>query len=101
MIATSGVCLANSSYLREMFAYKKVDVFLESRVEEILKDKVIVIDKDGNRVEIATDDTILSVGYVPMPIAKKSKHVHIVGDAQEVGNLRTVIWRSWDVAMKI
>lgn len=101
LIATSGVCLANSSYLREMFAYKKVDVFLESRVEEILKDKVIVIDKDGNRVEIATDDTILSVGYVPMPIAKKSKHVHIVGDAQEVGNLRTVIWRSWDVAMKI
>ena len=31
----------------------------------------------------------------------KAKNVHIVGDANKVGNLRTVIWGAWDVCMKI
>jgi 2-enoate reductase len=43
----------------------------------------------------------MSVGYVPAPIAEKKKHVHIIGDANQVGNLRTVIWGAWDVCMKI
>ena len=43
----------------------------------------------------------MSVGYVPTPLAPKSKHVHVIGDAAKVGNLRTVIWGAWDVAMKI
>ena len=44
---------------------------------------------------------IVSVGYKPAPIAEKSKHVHIIGDACKVGNLRTVIWQAWDVCMKL
>ena len=44
---------------------------------------------------------IVSVGYRPAPVASKAKHVHIVGDANKVGNLRTVIWQAWDVAMKL
>ena len=27
--------------------------------------------------------------------------LHVVGDADKVGNLRTVIWGAWDVAMKL
>ena len=34
-------------------------------------------------------------------IAKKGGKVHIVGDAHKVGNLRTVIWQAWDIAMKL
>ena len=26
---------------------------------------------------------------------------HIIGDANKVGNLRTVIWGAWDICMKI
>ena len=55
----------------------------------------------GETKELRADSVILSVGYNPAPIAKKSKHVHVIGDAQNVGNLRTVIWGAWDVAMKI
>ena len=32
---------------------------------------------------------------------EKAKHVHVIGDAKQVGNLRTVIWSAWDVAMKL
>ena len=42
---------------------------------------------------------ILSVGYNPAPVATKG--VHVIGDAKNVGNLRTVIWGAWDVCMKL
>ena len=57
--------------------------------------------KDGTIVEIPTDSVILSVGYKSAPIAEKAKNVHIIGDANKVGNLRTVIWGAWDVCMKL
>ncbi|MBO5020703.1 MAG: hypothetical protein J6D52_08575, partial [Clostridia bacterium] len=60
-----------------------------------------VKDKSGKTFEIPSDSVIMSVGYNPAPIAEKSKHVHIIGDANKVGNLRTVIWQAWDVAMKL
>ena len=44
---------------------------------------------------------ILSVGYNPAPVAAKAKHVHVIGDAAKVGNLRSVIWGAWDVCMKL
>ena len=65
------------------------------------KDMLIVKDKEGKTFDIATDSVILSVGYKPAPIAEKAKHVHIIGDANKVGNLRTVIWGAWDVCMKL
>ena len=74
---------------------------METRTNEIRTDGVTVTDKDGNRFVIDADSVILSVGYKPNPIAPKGKHMHIIGDACKVGNLRTVIWQAWDVCMKL
>ena len=101
LIAVKGVCLANSSYMRDFFNAYKVPVYLETGLREIKDGSVVVAGKDGKTFEIASDSVILSVGYKPAPIAEKSKHVHIVGDASKVGNLRTVIWQAWDVCMKL
>ena len=101
LMIANGLCLANSSYLRDYFKYKNVPVYLESRVLEIKDESVLIEDKDKNKVEIKTDSVITAIGYNPAPIAKPSKHVHIVGDALSVGNLRTVVWRAWKVAEKI
>ena len=101
LIAVRGVCLANSSYLRDFFALNKVPVFLESKVSEIDADSVTVMAKDGSTTKIKADSVIVSVGYVPAPIATKNKRVSVVGDALNVGNLRTVIWRVWDVEKKL
>ncbi len=99
LIAVKGVCLANSSYLRDFFKTNKVEVHLNTGVLEILDDGVIVKDNYGKIQKIDADSTILSVGYVPNPLA--TKNVHLVGDCEKVGNLRTVIWKAWDEAMKI
>jgi 2-enoate reductase len=99
LIVTKGICLANTSYLRDFFKTNEVPVHLETGLYQILPDRIIVKHKDGKYETIPCDNVILSVGYNPAPVA--TKKVHVIGDAKEVGNLRTVIWGAWDVAMKI
>ena len=101
LITTKGVCLANTSYLRDFFKTNNVPVYLETALSEITDIGVILKDKDGKTFEVKADSVILSVGYNSAPLAKKSKHVHVIGDAQNVGNLRTVIWGAWDTCMKL
>jgi len=101
LITTPGICLANTSFLRDFFKTYKVPVHLETALCEIGDGKVTVKDKSGKTFDIAADSVVMSVGYTPTPVAAKSKHIHIIGDAAKVGNLRTVIWGAWDVAMKI
>ena len=99
--AVKGVCLANSSYLREYFALHKVPVHLETKLVAVTDIGVKDASKDGKEFEIPADSVIMSVGYRPAPVAQEGKHVHVVGDSAKVGNLRTVIWGAWDVAMKL
>ncbi len=101
LIAVSGVCLANSSFLREALAYHKANVLLNTKLKEVTDDGVVVCDESGNEKTVPADSVILSTGYKPTPLCEESGKVHIVGDADKVGNLRTVIWRAWDVCMKI
>ena len=37
----------------------------------------------------------------PTPLTKQSKHIHLVGDCAGIGNLRTVIWKAYEMAMAI
>ena len=101
LITTKGVCLANTSYLRDFFKTNNVPVYLETAVSEIKDGGVVLKDKAGKTFTVEADSVILSVGYDPKPLAPKGRHVHVIGDAVQVGNLRTVIWGAWDVCMKL
>ncbi len=101
LITTPGVALANTSFLRDFFKANSVPVHLETGVKEIGDGYVVIKDKNGNESRIDTDSVILSVGYNPAPLAPRAKHVHVIGDAANVGNLRTVIWGAWSTCMKI
>ena len=101
LIAQTGICLANSSYLREWFALHEVPVYLETALESVTDTGIVCKDKAGNTVEIACDSVISSAGYIANPLTKASKDMYLVGDCQKVGNLRTVVWRAYEVAMKI
>ena len=101
LISQKGVCLANSSYLREWFALHKVPVYLETTLKEVKEGAIVCTSKDGKDVEIACDSVISSAGYVPAPLAREGSHVRLVGDCRQVGNLRTVIWSAYEAAMAI
>ena len=99
LITTPGICLANTSYLRDCFKTNNVPVYLETGVVKISENSVTIKHGDGTTEDIEADSVILSVGYNPAPVATKG--VHVIGDACKVGNLRTVIWQAWDIAMKL
>ena len=101
LITTKGICLANTSYLRDFFKTNQVPVYLETSLSEINKGSVTLKDKEGKVFTVDADSVILSVGYNPAPVVSKGRHIHVIGDADKVGNLRTVIWGAWDVAMKL
>lgn len=101
LMAVRGLCLANSSYLRDYFKYHNVATHLNSKVMQIDGNYATIIDNAGNKEKIEFDDIIVSIGYTPNPVVKKGRHIHVIGDAKEVGNLRTVIWQAWDVAIKL
>ena len=101
LIAVKGVCLANSSYLRDFFELNKVEVHLETTLLKVTDKGVVVKDKAGKEFEIEGDTVIASMGYHPAPVFAKSGKVKLIGDCDKVGNLRTAIWKAWDVAMKI
>ena len=101
LIAQTGVCLANSSYLREWFALNNVPVYLNTSLKEVKDNEIICTDKQGKDITIECDSVISSAGYIPTPLAQESGKIKLVGDCKQVGNLRSVIWRAYEVAMKI
>ena len=48
LITTPGICLANTSYLRDFFKTNNVPVYLETGVKEIKDGAVVIADKEGN-----------------------------------------------------
>ena len=99
LVAQTGVCLANSSYLREWFALNKVPAYLNTTLQEVKDDCIICTDKQGKEISIECDSVISSVGYRPNPAFKEN--VYLVGDCKAIGNLRSVIWTAYETAMKI
>ena len=102
LVAAQATCLANTSFLRDAMEYHKVPVYLESTVIKVGDGKVTVKDvKSGDTFELECDDVVNGIGFVPTPVGGKDSKAHLVGDCVAIGNLRTVIWRAWDVCMKI
>ena len=101
LVSQTGVCLANSSYLREWFDLNKVPVYLNTTLKQVNDSSVICEDKDGKQIEIKCDSVISSAGYIPSPLVPEKGKIKLVGDCKQVGNLRTVIWRAYEVGMKI
>ena len=101
LISQKGVCLANSSYLREWFALHEVPVYLETTLKEVKEGSIICRTKAGEDVEIPCDSVISSAGYISTPLKEAGKGTYLIGDCQKVGNLRTVVWSAYEAAMKI
>lgn len=94
----------NSSMLRDLLKYHKVNVITGAKVTEITKSG-IRYEKDGENFGILADSVITSIGYVPHDELKEkyenNEKIHILGDAAFVGNLKHVVWAAWDLGKKL
>ena len=102
IIKVKGVSAANSNCLRDLIKYHEIPISLETKTLEV-KEASIVVEKNGQTEEIPADSVIVSIGYMagnPF-VEKKQKHVHILGDADYVANLKAAIWSANDLAIKL
>lgn len=97
-----GLCMANSSMLRDIFRHNKTEILLNTKLSEITE-KGVVLEGPNGRSEIAADSVIISAGYIGgAPLAEKAgKKAAVIGDADGVGNLKKVVWQAYDAALKI
>ena len=70
LIAAKGVCLANSSYLREALALYQAPVHLNTTIQEIRPEGVTARDQTGKTFEIPCDSVIVSVAMTQAPLPR-------------------------------
>ena len=96
-----GLSAANSNMLREIIRYYGIETHVSSALKEITAEGVRVSEEDGEKF-IPADSVILSVGYVPQQAFNKDEpNVTVIGDAEKVGNLLTVIRAAYAAAYAI
>jgi 2-enoate reductase len=111
LVGARGICMANSTMLRELLRYHKVPAHLESTVEAITDAGVVIRTPEGQKT-LPADTVILSVGYTPdkrfqsadgqkTQRTKKGAAVYFVGDCDNVGSLKTVVKQAYELVQKL
>jgi 2-enoate reductase len=106
LVGARGICMANSSMLKELLRFHKVPAYLNATVEAITDEGVVLHTPEGKKV-VPADSVILSVGYTPdarfaaEKERKGSKPVYFVGDCDKVGSLKTVIRQAYELVQTI
>ena len=106
ILKTKGLCMANSSCLRDLLRYYEVPIYKNAKLLEIIENG-IVIETAEKTIQLECDDVIMSCGYMPDTrlvdggTQQGKTNIHIVGDVKKVGNLKTAIWEAYDLAFSL
>ena len=101
ILKVPGLSAANSNMLRELIRYYGIEVRLNSSLKAITEEGVRLAEAEGE-VLLPADSVILSVGYVPeMKFDAADPRIRVIGDAEKVGNLLTVIRAAYAAAYAI
>ena len=111
LVGARGICMANSTMLRELLRYHNVPAYLNSVIEEITEDGAVIRTPDGKQT-LPADTVILSVGYTPnqrfmssdgkkAQKTGKGADVYFVGDCDRVGSLKTVVKQAYELVQKL
>ena len=106
ILKTKGLCMSNSSCLREWLRYYNVSVYTEAKLKQVKEGSIVVDTPDGEK-EFKADSVITSCGYIAgtkladEEYLKAHPNVHLLGDVDKVGNLKTVIWKAYELAFSI
>lgn len=106
ILKTKGLCMSNSSCLREWLRYYNVPIYTEAKLKQVKEGSVVVDTPDGEK-EFKADSVITSCGYIAgttladEDYLKSNANVHLLGDVDKVGNLKTAIWKAYELAFSI
>lgn len=106
ILLAKGLCMANSSCMRDLLRFHKVPIYTNVNIKEITENAVLFSDPDGDH-ECPADSVITSCGYIAgtslidEKTLKHRKDVHLLGDVSKVANLKKAIWDAYDLAFAL
>ena len=121
ILQVPGLCASNSNMLREIIRYYDIPVMTETsllgvRTEALAPGsaaegslKIHVKSTSGEEQLLPADSCILSVGYVPDNVLAEKlraagwpeEKLHVIGDANEVGNLMSAIREAYELCYQL
>ena len=103
LVGARGICMANSSMLRELLRFHKVPAYLGAATKAITAEGVLIDGPEGERT-VPADSVILSVGYTPdcrFAAQEDRPNVRFVGACNLVGSLKTVVKQAYELVQQI
>lgn len=103
LMAQNGpLCYANEQMLRDLIAWHKIPVYLNSRAVKTVS-AGLLIEKDGEQVVVPAKTVILSIGYRPdlnlyESLENRGVDIYRIGDVNGGGNIQHAIWEAFEVA---
>lgn len=105
LVGALGICMANSTMLRELLRFHNVPGYTGSTVKAITENSVVIKTPKGKK-KLPADTVIMSVGYTPDKrfegsVTGKKSRVRLIGDCDSVGSLKTVIKQAYELVQEI
>lgn len=100
------MCFANYDMLKDLLAFHKVDVHVNSTVKTVEDDGVVVQTPEGEQT-FKADTVMVAVGYRPDTAlydsiaSETGMLVYNIGDSREVHNIMNAIWDAYLLAREI
>ena len=103
LVGARGICMANSSMLRELLRFHNVPAYLSATTKAITAEGVVIDGPQGQQT-VPADSVILSVGYTPdtrFAAQRGRPNVYFIGDCDKVGSLKTVVKQAYELVQQI
>ena len=115
ILQVGGLCAANSNMLREIIRYYQIPVMTNTsllgaeRGDGTNALRIRVKNAAGKEELLPADSCILSIGYLPerslydtlVSAGWPEEKLHVIGDANEVGNLMSAIREAYELCYKL
>lgn len=100
------LCHANEDMLRDLVAFKDIDLLTDTVVADATEKGFVLKDKAGNESVLPADSAILAVGYQPQKslyneVQDEISEAYLLGDAKQVQNIMYAVWDAYEVAKNI
>ncbi|MDZ7543584.1 2-enoate reductase, partial [Clostridium perfringens] len=99
------LCHANHDMLKELVAFKKINVRCGSKVIKATEEGFVIQGKESQEI-VKADSAIIAIGYdSENSLYDKIKflrpNIRMIGDANKVQNIMYAIWDAYEVARNI
>ncbi|TFC21842.1 FAD-dependent oxidoreductase [Cryobacterium glucosi] len=101
------LCTANSDMIRDLIAFKNVDLVVNSMVTGARDGGFVIKDRETNEETVLmADSAVVAVGYVSErslyeELRFSGPELHLIGDAGEVSSIMYAIWNAYEVTKNI